>query len=569
MDKKRVGCLYRVSTLKQGEKDDIPMQRISCNNFIKSHNNWILTKEYIELGVSGYKLSESKRDVLQDIKKDVLKKQIDILLVFMFDRIGRREEETPFVVEWLINEGVEVWSVKEGQRKIENRADKLINYLTYWQAGGESEKTSIRVREAQTQMAENGILTYGGKRNAPYGYEFIKSGTYTKKGVERQKLIIKEEEAKIIKKIFNLYVKKNYGIGRIAKYLNDKKILPRRSNLWSVSTVGRMLENPIYMGFPAYRKKTTVDASTSKKQPFEKWILPEKKVKSLAIIEEKIWYDAKKIRDSRNNVLDSKDDSVKPRQTKSELLFIGMIKCGECGYSFMTASSKKKKKNGELVKHLYYRCSGTRNTNTCTLKKKTIRKLEVEEIVLKCVYDFLDSLSQIDLSNAIKKGVLNNCDNEEKELRNCEQKINEINSNIEILKNEVIKSLTGESSFTSDLLNELINEKEEEKNKLINQKEELDNKMNQKKLKEEELIQIKNKIPVWKKEFESADLDVKKMLLSEIIKEIRVYNDRYEIDFRLELNDYIKQNIKINDDEETKICEKKLVENTISIKMTK
>ena len=93
--------------------------------------------------------------------------------------------------------------------------------------------------------------------------------------------------------------------------------------------------------------------------------------------------------------------------------------------------------------------------------------------------------------------------------------------------------------------------------------------MNQKKIKEEELIQIKNKIPVWKKEFESADLDVKKMLLSEIIKEIRVYNDRYEIDFRLELNDYIKQNIKINDDKETKVCEKKLVENTISIKITK
>ena len=83
MDKKRVGCLYRVSTLKQGEKDDIPMQRISCNNFIKKHNDWILTKEYIELGVSGYKLSESKRNVLQDIKKDVLKKQIDILRIYV------------------------------------------------------------------------------------------------------------------------------------------------------------------------------------------------------------------------------------------------------------------------------------------------------------------------------------------------------------------------------------------------------------------------------------------------------------------------------------------------------
>ena len=77
MDKKRVGCLYRVSTLKQVEEDDIPMQRVSCSNYISQHKDWKLEKEYIELGVSGYKLSESKRDVLQDIKKDVLKKEID------------------------------------------------------------------------------------------------------------------------------------------------------------------------------------------------------------------------------------------------------------------------------------------------------------------------------------------------------------------------------------------------------------------------------------------------------------------------------------------------------------
>lgn len=135
MNKKRVGCLYRVSTLKQGEKDDIPMQKISCREFIEQKNNdWVLHKEYIELGVSGYKLSEEKRDVLKDMKNDVINKEIDVLLVFMFDRIGRREEETPFVVEWLINKGIEVWSVKEGQRKIETRTDKLMNYLTYWLA---------------------------------------------------------------------------------------------------------------------------------------------------------------------------------------------------------------------------------------------------------------------------------------------------------------------------------------------------------------------------------------------------------------------------------------------------
>ena len=119
MIKKRVGCLYRVSTLKQAEKNDIPMQKIACKEFISAKKDWVLTKEYLELGVSGYKLSEAKRDVLQDMKRDVINKEIDILLVFMFDRIGRREEETPFVVEWLVQQNIEVWSVKEGQRKME------------------------------------------------------------------------------------------------------------------------------------------------------------------------------------------------------------------------------------------------------------------------------------------------------------------------------------------------------------------------------------------------------------------------------------------------------------------
>ena len=570
MDKKRVGCLYRVSTLKQVEEDDIPMQRVSCSNYISQHKDWKLEKEYIELGVSGYKLSESKRDVLQDIKKDVLKKEIDVLLVFMFDRIGRREEETPFVVEWLINEGIEVWSVKEGQRKIENRADKLINYLTYWQAGGESEKTSIRVREAQIQMAENGILTYGGKRNAPYGYTFIKSGTYTKKGVERQKLIINKDEAEIVKEIFTLYIKRGYGIGRIAKYLNDKKIKPRRSTLWSVTTLSKMIDNPLYMGYPAYRKKTTVNAEIAKQQPYDSWILPKKQIEDLAIIEENIWYEAKKIRDSRkNNIIENEKANIRPIQTKSQLLFIGLIKCGECGYAFMTGNSKKKNKNGEIIQHLYYRCSSTRHTNTCTLQKKNIKKDLIENILLKCVYDFLDSLCKIDLTKAIKKGILNNCSSEEKELNDFDKKLNEVDANIEVLKKEVVKALMGESSFSADLLNELINEKEIEKLQLLKAKNQLESKLNQKKLKDEELALIKDKIPIWRKEFEKADLDIKKMLLSEIIKEIRIFNDRFEIDFRLELNDYIKEKIVNNDNNEFGFGEAKLVENTISVKLDK
>ncbi|MCI8965518.1 MAG: recombinase family protein [Clostridia bacterium] len=558
MEIKKVGCLYRVSTMKQVEENDIPMQRIACGNFIETQDGWKLEKEYIELGVSGYKLSEKKRDVLQDIKKDVLNRKIDILLVFMFDRIGRREEETPFVVEWLINEGIEVWSVKEGQRKIENRADKLINYITYWQAGGESEKTSIRVREAQVQMAEQGILTYGGKRNAPYGYEFIKSGTYTKKGVERQKLIVNEDEAKNIKDIFNLYGKMGYGIGRIAKYLNDKKIVPRRSKIWSSSSIGAILANPLYIGYPAYRKRTTVNVSISKKQPFDTWILPEKKIEDLAIVDEKIWYEVKNIRDTRNKKNNNENiiKDIKPKQTKSKLLFIGMIRCGECGYAFMTSGTKKKNKDGNVIQHSYYRCSSTKFMDTCSLNKKSLKKDMVEEVVLKCIYDFLNSLENIELSKAIKKGIINNCEEEEKQIKQYEKELNEIETNLSVLKNEVVKTINGESNFTSELLNELILEKESRKAELQKMKAGLESKVKEKSLEKQELSKIKDKIPVWKEEFENAELDVKKMLLSEIIREVRIYNNKYEIDFRLKLNEYVKESSKEQ-------C--KIIEDTVSL----
>ena len=94
--KKRVICLYRVSTTQQvyksqdndRSKDDIPMQRIVCRDFAEKMG-WIIVDEKLEKGVSGYKTSASKRDAIQDLKEMALKKEFDILLVFMFDRLGR------------------------------------------------------------------------------------------------------------------------------------------------------------------------------------------------------------------------------------------------------------------------------------------------------------------------------------------------------------------------------------------------------------------------------------------------------------------------------------------------
>ena len=115
----RVYCLYRVSTDKQVDhtdqhQADIPMQRKACRKFAED-KGWTILHEEQEEGVSGHKVRAANRDKLQIIKEHAKQRKFDILLVFMFDRIGRIADETPFVVEWFVRNGIRVWSTQEGE----------------------------------------------------------------------------------------------------------------------------------------------------------------------------------------------------------------------------------------------------------------------------------------------------------------------------------------------------------------------------------------------------------------------------------------------------------------------
>ena len=131
----RVCCLYRVSTDKQvdftsNHEADLPMQRKACHKFAES-KGWVIVHEEQEEGVSGHKVRAAARDKLQIIKEYARKGKFDILLVFMFDRIGRIADETPFVVEWFVRNGIRVWSTQEGEQRFDNHTDKLLNYIRF------------------------------------------------------------------------------------------------------------------------------------------------------------------------------------------------------------------------------------------------------------------------------------------------------------------------------------------------------------------------------------------------------------------------------------------------------
>ena len=104
------------------------MQKEACHEFAE-RQGWEIVKEFSEKGVSGFKKSAKDRDQLQLLQQAAAAGEFDVLLVFMFDRLGRRDDETPFIVEWFTKQGVEVWSVNEGQQRFDSHVDKLMNYM--------------------------------------------------------------------------------------------------------------------------------------------------------------------------------------------------------------------------------------------------------------------------------------------------------------------------------------------------------------------------------------------------------------------------------------------------------
>ena len=214
---KRVYCLYHVPTVGQEEKNDIPMQRQACRTFA-AEKGWQIIEGFFEKGVSGYKRPANQREALQKIKCTALQKQFDVLLVFMFDRLGRRDDEMPFVVKWFVKNGIEVWSVIEGEQRFEDHIDKLLNYIRFWQSSGESLKTSIRTKARMDQLfQEYGYV--GG--TAPYGYRLHHLRRVNKRGYELYDLAIDSAASLVVKKIYHLYCIEQKGTHRISVQLSS------------------------------------------------------------------------------------------------------------------------------------------------------------------------------------------------------------------------------------------------------------------------------------------------------------------------------------------------------------
>lgn len=541
---KIVRTLFRVSTEKQLDKDDIPVQRFACKSFLKEKKGWYYDEEnsYIEKGVSGFKKSSKERDVVQNILIDANNGDFDVLLVYMFDRIGRQEYDTPFILKTLDNMGVELWSVEEGRQQFKDHSDDLINFIRFWQASGESKKTSLRVKESLKQKVLDGKFTGG---SPSYGYKLVKSGEFNKKGKELMMLVMDTAEAKIVSLIYLLSNKKGYGGNRIAKYLNENDIKTRNGYFWRATTVDYILRNPIYKGYLVSSKTAFGKNGKMKTNKPNEWVQSRERVEELVIIREDIWEEVQKQRNARNYRKNGNKSAQLSVTTKSPLLLTGMglIFCGYCGSPLTTTYNTKSytKKNGEVVKRRSpkYRCSGKAHKMIKCTGQTIYSHNKIESVFLNEISKFIEGFQEEDLEKRIRSSIKKIEKKSDIELKEQRRNFSKNKKELEVLHGEVVKSLSGESSFSPELLNELINKKEMNIKEIENKIEEFEKDLQKEKDEIGEIEKIKSFIPNWKDEFDNLDMPEKKMALNKIIKQVNVYREEIRIEFSFNIKEFI------------------------------
>ena len=517
---KRVYCLYRVSTKKQVDRNDkdendIPMQKKACHEFADRQEGWTILKEFSEKGVSGYKVSAKDRDAIQELKEAAQQKEFDILLVFMFDRI---DDETPFVVEWFAKHGIEVWSTQEGQQCFNSHVDKLMNYLRFWQASGESEKTSIRIRNKMQQMMLEGLYTGGPIR---FGYHLVDSGLVNRKGAKIRKYEIDPMESELLRMIDDMTVHKGYGSYRMADFLNKNGYRPNSGGKFTSIKVNRILRDPFYCG-------RLEDGTTSQQ------------LEALRLRSDDTYDQILYILEQRQNKNEEKRHIA--IQTRGQAMLSGNVFCAHCGGRLTTIRYRDSytRADGTVysVNEIKY-CCYHKSRKLCQCDGQTTYRAErVDESIrhiIRMLFGGMDGAPEEEkLQAAFKRQMAGNRAAQKK----FDRELIKDRERLTKLQLEIGKTLTGESSYSADDLSQAIRTIKARIGETEKKLEGLRAEEEQERLGIEQITPAYDRVKSWAAEFDTAALEQQKMIACHLFKRIEVGRD-YRV--KVELNMTYKQ----------------------------
>ena len=335
----RVTFYARVSTDQDEQINSLENQVQYYTELIQSRPNWRFVPGYVDEGISGG--STKKRDNFNRMIRDAKAGMFDFIITKEISRFSRSTLDSIKYTQELLDYNVGVFFQNDNINTLDTDSEFRLVIMA-GVAQDEIRKLSERLKFGFRQAIKNGHVLGNDKL---YGYD--------KKDCV---LTVNEEEAEIIRIIFDLYGNQRLGTRTISKRLMELGYTSREGNAFNTLTIRHILENPKYKGWYCGNKSQSVDYRTKRNILLDEseWVTyPDPSIP--AIVSEELWNRANALYKRRREEMKSHSSGV---SFHNRYPYSAKIYCEEHGTTFHRQVIQTKKGQQEVWQCKVYRSHG-------------------------------------------------------------------------------------------------------------------------------------------------------------------------------------------------------------------
>lgn len=361
----RVTYYARVSSETDEQLNSLDNQVSYYEEFIKRNAKWSFVAGYVDEGISG--ISTKHRENFNRMIDDAADDNFDLVITKEISRFARNTLDSIQYTRQLLSCGVGVFFQNDNINTFDEDSELRLSIMSSI-AQDELRKLSSRVKFGQQQAIKNGVVI-GNSRI--FGYR-----------KKDKKLVIDEEQAVMVRELFELYATGKYSMKQIENAFWEKGYRNTNGKKISHTTMSNLISNPKYKGYYVGNKVKVVDMFTKKQKflPPEEWVMFKDETGEIvpAIVSEDLW-------DQANFILKRRSDDVKNRKNicNHANLLTGKLFCTCCGapYYRRASADRQGRKDSSWV------CSSKKNNGSDSCESFVIYESEIASVLFEVFRD--------------------------------------------------------------------------------------------------------------------------------------------------------------------------------------
>ena len=426
------------------ESMSISTQKTMLKDYAK-RNGFLNCQFYVDDGYSG---TNYDRPAFRQLIEDIQDGEVSTLITKDLSRLGRNYLETGTYIEvFFPNHNVRYIAINDGVDSIDNAQmditpfRNIINEM-YAKDTSRKIKSALHARRMQGKYMAT---------TAPFGYQ--------KDEKDHNHLVIDEVTAPVVELIFSI-AEEGVGLHTICNRLRKAKVQKpsfykkelierfmdeEKMYDWDTAYVSQILHNPVYAGNLTVADKPTKTMRSKKRQyiPYaEREIIYGTHE---PIIEQNRWNNVQKILQSRPPVIGESSSGY-------DNIFRGVIKCADCGSAMLAKVEQKRKRNNVLDKTFYcctkYRKFGKEGCSAHTIEARTVHEVVLADIQKHAGQALTDRKAMVmEIAERLNLQLSADREQQKKELRQCKQRVSEIENLYAKLYEDLTRELITEKRF--------------------------------------------------------------------------------------------------------------------------